>query len=376
MTFPAATPPAAFPAAVPGHLDAAGGQPLHPTAREAWLAAVADGWADPARLHHAGRRAGLLLDAARASLAASLGVRPDEVHLASSTAVATRALVEGTLAAAPGPVTASAIETSVVLDALTAVAPGTTLLPVDGSGRLDLAVLQRAGELRLLAVQVANAEVGTTQDLGDVAAAAPGAALLADAGQCIGRIPLPAGWSMLTASARDWMGPAGVAIAVVRRSHRWVRPLGSERGWLAGFPDIPGAVAAATALEHVLPQRDTEHDRARAMIDRLRARLAAVPDIDLPGDPEQRLPHVLTASALYVDGEALVTELDRRGFAVASGSACVADGERPSHVLAAMGALTGGNVRVSLPFGCDAITVDAFAAAFAEAVVDLRGRYL
>lgn len=359
-----------------GNLDAAGGQPLHPAAREAWLAAVADGWADPARLHHAGRRAGMLLDAARASLAASLGARPDEVHLAGSTAVAARALVEGTLAAEPGAVAASAIETSVILDALAAAAPSPTLLPVDPSGRLDLAGLQRAGELRLLAVQAANAEVGTLQDLGDVAAAAPGAALLADAGQCVGRIPLPAGWSMLMASARDWTGPAGVAVAVVRRGHRWVKPAGSERGWLAGFPDIPGAVAAATALEHVLPQREAEHDRARALIDRLRARLARVPDVDLPGDPGHRLPHVLTASALYVDGEALVTELDRRGFAVASGSACVADGERPSHVLAAMGALTGGNVRVSLPFGCDEATVDAFADAFAEAVADLRGRYL
>ena len=64
--------------------------------------------------------------------------------------------------------------------------------------------------------------------------------------------------------------------------------------------------------------------------------------------PDDRLPHVLAFSCLYVDGEALVTELDRLGFAVASGSACTASTLEPSHVLAAMGALTHGNVRVSL----------------------------
>ena len=66
------------------------------------------------------------------------------------------------------------------------------------------------------------------------------------------------------------------------------------------------------------------------------------------GDPVDRLPHLVTFSFLYVDGEALVNALDRRGFGVASGSACTASTLEPSHVLAAMGALTHGNVRVSL----------------------------
>ena len=361
-----------------GYFDAVGGQPLHPRARQAWLAAIEDGWADPARLHHAGRRAGLLLDAARASIAASLGVHPDEIHLAGSTSALTSAFVDGTLLLRPGAVAASAIETSVVLDAIGRhAAPGSPWqLPVDDLGHVDLAALQRIGDLGLLAVQLANAEVGTLQDLGDVAAACPGAPLLADAGQCIGRITLPAGWTMLTAAARDWAGPAGVAIGIVRRGHHWVKPAGSERGWIGGFPDIPGAVAAATALEQVLPHQASEHARLRAVTARLRDRLGTVPDTELPGDAETRLPHVVSVSALYVDGEALVSELDRRGFAVASGSACVADDERPSHVLAAMGALTGGNIRISLPLGVDETQVDAFAVAYGTVVAELRERYL
>ena len=93
------------------------------------------------------------------------------------------------------------------------------------------------------------------------------------------------------------------------------------------------------------------HDAAlRALVARIRAVVPrTVPDSVVHGDPEARLPHIVTFSCLYVDGEALVTELDRAGFSVSSGSACVADTRQPSHVLAAMGALTHGNVRVSLP---------------------------
>ncbi len=68
----------------------------------------------------------------------------------------------------------------------------------------------------------------------------------------------------------------------------------------------------------------------------------------------------MTFSLLYVDGEALVTELDRAGFAVSSGSSCTASTLRPSHVLEAMGVLTHGNVRVSLGRGTTAAEVEAF----------------
>jgi len=84
----------------------------------------------------------------------------------------------------------------------------------------------------------------------------------------------------------------------------------------------------------------------------VRARVPVeVPDTVVLGDPVDRLPHVVTFSCLYVEGEALLGDLDRLGFAVSSGSSCVADSLEPSHVLAAMGALTHGNVRVSLPVG-------------------------
>ena len=96
--------------------------------------------------------------------------------------------------------------------------------------------------------------------------------------------------------------------------------------------------------------------------------------MEVVGDPDDRLPHLVTFSCLYVDGEALVTELDRSGFEVASGSACTSSALEPSHVLAAMGALTHGNVRVSVGRETSDDDVDRFLAVLPRVVGDLRAR--
>jgi cysteine desulfurase len=80
----------------------------------------------------------------------------------------------------------------------------------------------------------------------------------------------------------------------------------------------------------------------------------------------------VTFSCLYVDGEALVDGLARRGYAVASGSACTSSTLEPSRVLAAMGALTHGNVRLSLSRDATEADVDGFLAALPEVVAGIR----
>jgi len=347
-----------------------------PAVVEARRAAEQVAWADPARLHHAGRTAGLVLDSARASIAGFLGVRPAEVYLTSSVRAALEFGLTGLLAARPtGSVALSAVEPLALLEAADRCGRDVEILPVDSAGRVRLDSLPPQPTWAVACLQAANPEVGTRQPVDALATCLDpfGIPLLVDATACPARIVLPSGWTALAVSARDWGGPAGVGALVIRQGTSWAPPAGSERGWLSGFPDIASAAAAGIAAETIEPLWPAEARRAHAQIARIREALTAtIDDIDLVGDPDDRLPHVVTFSALYCSGEAVVTELDRRGIAVASGSACVADTERPSHVLAAMGALTGGNVRLSLPFGCTDETVDDFLREIPDVIRSVR----
>jgi cysteine desulfurase len=379
------------PATGGGYFDAASAEPLHPSAREALLAALDDGWADPARLHREGRRARLLLDQARESVAAELGSRPDEVSFASSGTQAVHLAALGAVQArqsasrGAGHLVASAVEHSAVLNAADWLhrVTGTevSITGVDALGRADLdefAAAARRDRTLLACLQAANHEVGTIQPVAEAAAACQQARvpLLVDAGASAGRLPVPTGWSLLTASARKWGGPAGVGVLAVRRSARWREPFPAddrEGRRVPGFPNVPEILAAAASLTAMGRERTALDGALRALSARIRAAVPErVPDSVVHGDPADRLPHIVTFSCLYVDGEALVTELDRAGFSVSSGSACVADTRQPSHVLAAMGALTHGNVRVSLPRGARDEAVTAFLDALPPIVARIR----
>ncbi|MGB6457008.1 MAG: aminotransferase class V-fold PLP-dependent enzyme, partial [Streptosporangiaceae bacterium] len=246
------------PAVSGGYLDAASAEPLHPSAREALLAALEDGWADPARLHREGRRARLLLDQARESVAAELGGRPDEVSFASSGTAAVHRAVLGAVQArqsasrGPGHLVASAVEHSAVLNAADwlhrVTGAAVSITGVDRVGRADVAefaATARRDRTLLACLQSANHEVGTIQPVAEAAAECERARvpLLVDAGASAGRLPVPAGWSLLTASARKWGGPAGVGVLAVRRTARWREPFPAddrEGRRVPGFPNVPG----------------------------------------------------------------------------------------------------------------------------------------
>jgi cysteine desulfurase len=358
--------------------DAASSEPLHPAAREAFLAALDQGYADPRRLHRPGRSARLLLDNARAAVAEALEVRPDEV---SFTASGTAAVHLGLLglhrgAREGGLIAHTAVEHSAVLHAArwTAREAGEPIeIPVDQFGRVEVAPPSR--RTSVIAVQTANHEVGTTQPVSEVAAAAGDVPVFTDACASAGRLPLPGGWAAAAASAHKWGGPAGVGVLLVRKGARWRHPFPVDEridDRAPGFENVPAALAAAAALQAVVAEREEVGARQRALVDRLRASVAVISDVDVVGDPVGRLPHLVTFSCLYVEGESLVTELDKLGFGVASGSACTASTLTPSHVLAAMGALTHGNVRLSLSRDTTEAEVDAFLAALPGLVERLR----
>ena len=232
--------------------------------------------------------------------------------------------------------------------------------------------------MALATLMSANHEVGTVQPVAEVAelCARAGVPLYVDAAQSVGRLPVPTGWSLLTASAHKWGGPPGVGVLVVSKGTRYASPLPDgerERGRVPGFENVPAILAAAASLRAVCEEADQVAARLSPLVDRIRTRVAAeVPDVEVVGDPVHRLPHLVTFSFLYVDGEALVHELDRRGFAVSSGSSCTSSTQRPSHVLEAMGVLSHGNVRVSLHRETSERDVDDFLAALPEVVAGLR----
>ena len=345
------------------------------------IAALDPGYADPRRLHRPARSARLLLDNAREVVAECLGVRRDEVSFTGSGTEAVHRGLLGLLPSGPGTVVHTAVEHSAVLHAAAWAAQrgaDTVSVPVDRVGRVSVEELGRAGRapgVAVAAVQAANHEVGTLQPVAEAAAALGGVPLFVDACASAGRVPLPAGWTAAAASAHKWGGPAGVGVLLVRKGTRWRSPFpGDDRvdERTCGFENVPAALAAAAALQAVVAERDEVATRQVALIDRIRAAVALIPDVEVVGDPVDRLPHLVTFSCLYVDGEALVTGLDRRGFGVASGSACTASTLEPSHVLAAMGALTHGNVRVSLTRDTTPPDVDRFLTELPGVVRDLR----
>jgi cysteine desulfurase len=321
-----------------------------------------------------------LLEAARAAVAEAIGCRPEEVTFTPGGADANRRGLLGLLRGRRrfgDTLVHSAIEHSSVLHTAAAhVAAGgrAVSVPVDRLGRLDLGAFRdavTADGVAAAAVMSANHEVGTLQPLDEVAALCAEAEvpLLVDAAQSLGRVPVPAGWAVLTASARKWGGPAGVGVLVVRTGVRFdaaepVPPV-----------PVPLAVAAAAALRASVASAEAEAARLFPLVERIRTTVAAtVPDVEVVGDPVHRLPNLVTFSCLYVDGEALLHALDRRGFAVSSGSSCTSSTLDPSHVLVAMGVLSHGNVRVSLHRETRESDVDRFLAELPGIVAELRAQ--
>ncbi|MFF7525010.1 cysteine desulfurase/sulfurtransferase TusA family protein [Streptomyces pseudovenezuelae] len=365
------------------YFDAASAAPLHPVARQALLASLDEGWADPSRLYREGRRARMLLDAAREAAAEAVGCRPDELTFTSS---GTRAVHSGIAGAMGGRrrvgrhLIVSAVEHSSVLHS--AELFEVTEVPVDRTGAVSARSYADAlrPDTALACLQSANHEVGTVQPVAEVAAGCreAGVPLLVDAAQSLGWGPVEGEWSLLTASAHKWGGPSGVGLLAVRKGVRFA-PQGPaderESGRAPGFENLPAIVAAAASLRAVRAEAAQEAARLRELTARIRSRVPRlVPDVDVVGDPERRLPGIVTFSCLYVDGETLLHELDRAGFSVSSGSSCTSSTLTPSHVLKAMGVLSEGNVRVSLPFGTVSEEVDRFLEVLPAAVAAVRDK--
>jgi cysteine desulfurase len=320
-------------------------------------------------------------------VAAALGARADEVVFTSGGTEAVNLAVTGMARGARRRrhLVVSAVEHTAVLAPSRLLAGRgfeLTEVGVDHHGRVDPAELAAAvrDDTLLVCLQHANHEVGTVQPVREAAEAAHahGAVLLVDACQAVGRLPERAtdlGADLVAVSAHKCYGPPGVGCLVVRGSTR-LKPilLGDERERRrrAGMENLPGVAAMAVALEARTVEGPAEAPRLERLAERLRAGLEAIPDVVVHSHPVQRLPHLVAFSVLYVEGEALLLLLDAEGISVHSGSSCTADTQEPSHVLAAMGAITHGSVRASFLADATEADVDRLLGVLPGAVEDLR----
>ena len=338
------------------YLDHAATTPMLPEAR----AAVAEGmarWANPSSPHAEGRAARAALEGARERIKAALGWNGALIFTSGASEAAAFAFRQATV----GAHVVSAVEH----DAVRRAAPAAAVIPVDGTGLVDLAALTGPA---LIAIQSVNSETGIVQPADQVAAAirAGDALWLADCSQSAGKLPLPLA-DLIILSAHKLGGPPGIGALLVR-DLALLRPAGGqEQGYRGGTENLPGALGFAAALE---ARGSRDHLIAlRATLDTEAVALGA----EIVGADSPRLAEIGSYRLPGVSAVAQLIALDAAGIAVSAGSACSSGSMRPSPVLAAMRwseREAGEVIRVS--FGLD--TSDTDIARFLDAWRPLAAR--
>ena len=331
-----------------------GERPLHPAGAAVLHAAFERGWANPGGLGQASAEARHLLNAAREEIAGHLGVSAAELEFWGEPALISPLAIQGMPTFATGKLVVGATERQEIL-ALAARAQRSAILRVSPSGLIDHdQLLEEVESDSIVAIQSANIETGVCQNLKGVSqiVGAMTAQLHIDFAASGPQIALPNYWTTADFPAKSWDGPSGLGVMLINKSHRWANPLATAT--TRRSPEsysVPLALAAAAALTGWLADSQREAQRVRNLTAMMREVIArTISDVDLAGSGRnsESLPHILSVSILNISGERLVNALAREGFAVASGSACVASAIEPSHVLQAMGTLTHGNIRISL----------------------------
>lgn len=362
---------------------------LDPRVLEAMLPHFRRHYGNASSRHEFGRAARGALNDAREQVAGAVGAHPSQVIFVSGGTEANNLLLKGAAGyLTPSQIAVSAIEhSSVAKPAQELAQQGWKLrrVAVDERGRLDMADLAEA--LRqptgLLSLMLANNETGTLQDVAGAAdmARSRGAWVHSDAVQALGKVPLDfaaLGVNALTVSAHKIHGPKGAAALVLDKRlelKSLISGGGHEKGLRAGTENVPAIVGLGLACQLAVEELQDTRSRLGRMRERLERGLSGLGAV-IFGAAAERLPNTCYFAFPGTDGEAVVLELDRLGFAVASGSACSSGSPDPSPVLLAMGVereLARGAVRVSLGKENDTGHVDGLLQALGTVLERLKG---
>lgn len=372
----------------PVYFDHNATTPLDERVLSAMLPFLKDQHGNASSRHEFGTVARKAVDDAREQVAALVGVQPVQVIFTGGGTEANNLFIKGAAGhLKPAQVAVSAIEhPCVAKPAQELVRQGWTLrkLGVTRQGAIDLADVDAALTTKtgIVSVMLANNETGVIQDVAAVGERArrAKAVMHTDAVQALGKIAVDfnvLNVSAMTISAHKIYGPKGAGALVVDKRLE-LRPLlsggGHERGLRSGTENVPAIVGFGAACELAAGRMSDLNKEMLALRERLERGLTGMGAV-IFGATATRVPNTSYFALQGIDGEALVIELDRAGYAVAAGAACSSTSSEPSATLLAMGvapAVARGAVRFSLGAGNAAEQVDGFLTALAAVAQRLR----
>jgi len=370
------------------YLDHHATTPVDPRVAEVVVRVMLERYGNAHSAEHAfGREAASLVQTAASQVAALVGAEPEGVRFTSGASESLRlalAYASQTSVGRPLKVAASAIEHPALIAELER---GQGLgwfdlrwIPVNGEGLVSIDTVQAALDdgAELLCLMAANNEVGAIQPIGAAAhrTSAAGAAILVDATQAAGRIPLAArdwGVDYLVVSGHKLYGPKGVGALI--GPELGDAPPPERYAFHDATPNVPGIAGLGEACRLCGEEMAADELRIAALRDRLQGRLlASLPGAVVNGPATLRLAANLHLSITGADNGAVVARLSPH-VALSTGAACASGTEAPSHVLRAMGLPTWrqeGALRISLGRFTTEAQIDRAAAAIVEAIRDVR----
>lgn len=319
-------------------------------------------YANPSSLYRAGRVARSAINTAREQVAALVSVQPSQVIFTSGGTEANNLALKGIAGLKKMAVAAfehpSVLETAQSLQRQGAIVD---TIAIQANGLIDCESFKRVVDngAELISVMLANNETGAVQDIARLAASLRQANVIfhTDAVQALGKIPIDfnrIGVQLMTLSGHKIYGPKGCG-ALVIDSKIPLQPVicggGQENGLRGGTENVAAIVGFGKAAELAEAELRRRSDHLLRLTQQLQSGLRQIAGLELFGNGVARLPNTVQFGIPGTDGEMLLMQLDGKGFAVSSGSACASGGGQPSHVLMAMGvdsALAKSAIRVSL----------------------------
>jgi cysteine desulfurase len=315
-----------------------------------------------------GREARIAMESARKKVASLIGANPEEIYFTSGGTESDNMAIKGTvnrLRNKGNHVITSSIEHPAVDETCKYLEKNgfeVTYLPVGEEGIVKVSDLEAAikDETILITIMHANNEIGTIQPIAEIGEVANEKSIYfhTDAVQTVGKIPVDVNdlkVDMLSISAHKLHGPKGIGALYIRKGFR-LDPLlhggGHERGIRPGTENVSGIVGLGKACELAENKLETNLLQVTELRDRLITNvLGEIQESYLNGHPTKRLPNNANFRFTGIEGESMVLQLDSKGIATSTGSACSSKKLEPSHVLLAIGLKevdAHGSLRISL----------------------------